>query len=647
MLRLKHEAGDLIKGQYKIIDRIKTGGMGSVYKVEDIKINAYYACKEMDLVPDTESLFSRKELLEAFKREAGLAVNFKHTRTPRVTYLEDDLNQGLYSNLGMFAGVDRRCYMLLDYIEGEDLEEKIKTNNRPFSEDEVKVWLLDIADVIRSMHHMNLIHRDIKPDNIMIENSTSKAYLLDFGLTTKEKQIPSNEPITAKTNWGTRGYAPDVQAEKCSAGVFRDIYSFGMTIYRLLTNKNPKAQNEMLIIKSRRPREINPTISGGMEQIILRAICMDGEAYSNIEELIEDLLLLYSQPGAETNATREICREQQIETPSSEKVIVKQIQRILKVALQEGSLIKNGKALRYEFSRIHPDIRLDFAKIPLDLFITEVVDRYDLNKPYDVVISGSDCDIWSRLPGKHTFYPLNSIPCGMFVRKAGEHRGDMNFDGTTWDTLVHLSEEGYDISLYPVERILVSVLAPSYGANLYDESALIMNIKNEAWAYLLSLLKDILYRRKKIGGFLRRRTCTKKINIAFVDEFVSNLNNEELDSEWACYRIPCFKNMKPIVYSTHNVISICDKTPFQREAFDFAQFFVSRQESEKLCFSKDVSLINRKNICDISIKKEPPYYRQLSCIVKDGVHKFLQGRLNISETLAFIDIEGQKVLNKL
>ena len=635
MLRLKHEAGDLINGQYRIIDRIKTGGMGSVYKVEDIKINACYACKEMDLVPDSKSLFSRHELLEAFKKEAGLAVNFKHTRTPRVTYLEDDANLGLCTSVSLGAGIDRRCYMLLDYIEGEDLEEKIKTNKRVFAEDEIKVWLLDIADVIRSMHHANLIHMDIKPDNIMIENSTSKAYLLDFGLATKEKQLPGNEPVTARMNWGTRGYAPDVHDGKCSTGVFRDIYSFGMTIYRLLTNKNPKLENEMSILKSRKPREINPAISGRMEQIILRALCLDGEAYLNMEELIDDLLLLCSQSGAKTR-----------ETHLNEKVIVKQIQRTLKVALHDGSFLKNEKALRYEFSRVHPDIRLDFVKIPVDLFITEVVDRYNLNKPYDVVISGSDCDIWDRLSWKSTFYPLNPIPCGMFVSKTEGHRMDMDFDTLTWDTLLLLNGDGYDVSLYPAERILISVLAPSYGVNLYDESTLIMNIKDEAWAYLLSLMKDILYRRKKLGGFLSGHTHREKINIAFVDEFVSKLNEEGLDSEWSCHRIPCFKNIEPIVYSTHSVIAICDKTPFQSEAFEFAQFLVSKEESEKLSVNKNVFLINMKDICDISIKKEPPYYRHLRCIVKDGLNKFLQGRLNISETLAFIDDVGQKVLNK-
>ncbi|MBO0720261.1 MAG: protein kinase [Blastocatellia bacterium] len=248
--------GTLLVDRYKIVKRIGGGGMGSVYLAEDQNLaNRPVAVKEMiEMFADENA---RGKAIEDFKREAELLARLDHPSIPTIYQYFFDVNRGRY-------------YLVMKYIDGGDLVARQRAAGGKVEEAMVTKWGVDTCDVLQYIHSQvpPIIYRDLKPANLMIDARANRVMLVDFGIA--RFVTPSQKGVTAI---GTMGYAPP----ELFAGNVEprsDIYSLGATMFHLLTGQDPQ-DNPLLIFdfaKNPKPRQINPTITPQMEDLIIRAV---------------------------------------------------------------------------------------------------------------------------------------------------------------------------------------------------------------------------------------------------------------------------------------------------------------------------------------------------------------------------------------
>jgi Serine/threonine protein kinase len=251
------ETARVLNGRYEIVRRIGGGGMGAVYLAKDRNLgDAPRAVKEMvesHLDPD-----QHEKAIGDFKRESLLLTSLEHPSIPTIyDYFYDDAIS--------------RFYLVMKYISGGDLASRMRAAlNGRIDEKTVTDWGMQVADVLEYLHSRPkpIIYRDLKPANLMIDGNTSRVMLIDFGIARWVSQ--QEKGVTAV---GTMGYAPP---ELFSGRVVpaSDVYSLGATMFHLLTGSDPQ-DNPLLIFdfaKNPRPRQIAPSLSTEMEQILMRAV---------------------------------------------------------------------------------------------------------------------------------------------------------------------------------------------------------------------------------------------------------------------------------------------------------------------------------------------------------------------------------------
>ncbi len=253
-------AGTKLDNRYTIIDLIKAGGMGAVYKASYDTLHKICAVKE--LLPPYGKKEEHEKATEWFKRETQLLAKLDHPSLPE--YVDSFICYGRY-------------YLVMNFIEGEDLERKLKKEGNPgLPEKKIVEWAKQVLDVLDYLHTQSppIIYRDIKPGNIMI-NNTGKAVLIDFGIA----RVSSKYSGSQKTAIGTAGYAP---AEQCrgEAEPRSDLYALGATMHHLLTGVEP------IPFKFAPPRKIMPTLSVEVERVIMKALREEPrERYMSAKEM--------------------------------------------------------------------------------------------------------------------------------------------------------------------------------------------------------------------------------------------------------------------------------------------------------------------------------------------------------------------------
>ena len=258
--------GTVLDGKYEILAEVGRGGMSIVYLARDKRLNKQWAVKEIK----NDGKKSAKTLLKGLEREANILKNVDHPVLPRIV---DIINQ------------DGTIYVVMDYIEGDTIQDRLKKEGAQPQELVVE-WGLQLASALNYLHNMNppVIYRDMKPSNVMIKPEGG-VKLIDFG-TAKEYEIENNADTTAL---GTRGYAaPEQFGDSKGRGIYNtdartDIYNLGATLYHIVTGKNPcEPPYEMKPI-----REWNPMLSSGLEKIILKCTQADpNDRYQNCTELM-------------------------------------------------------------------------------------------------------------------------------------------------------------------------------------------------------------------------------------------------------------------------------------------------------------------------------------------------------------------------
>ena len=252
--------GDLLRGRYKIKRIIGQGGMGSIYLAEDTRLSGRLcALKEVEHDKTLNEQLN-KEAQEQFRQEATVLARLDHPNLPKVSD---------------FFSIGDRDYLVMDYVPGDDLRTlmlKAKHQKKFLKESEVRKWANQLADALIYMHNQNppILHRDIKPSNLKLTPS-GLLKLVDFGLV--KVLAPGEITITIIQGQGTALYTPLEQygGDGSHTDVRSDIYSFGSTLYHLLTNTPPADARERFIDPNSLlpPRRVNPSISAQMERAIL------------------------------------------------------------------------------------------------------------------------------------------------------------------------------------------------------------------------------------------------------------------------------------------------------------------------------------------------------------------------------------------
>ncbi|MCG3212200.1 MAG: Protein TolB [Anaerolineae bacterium] len=273
---------DILLGQrYKLASVLGCGAMGAVYLADDLRLKGR-RCAIKENLPDPGAPVNvQNRAREQFLAEASVLARLDHPNLPKV------------SDYFIF---DDREYLVMDYVEGDDLESRLERTRQPLEEKSVVLWADQVLDALNYLHNQRpqpIIHRDIKPANLRVD-LYNRVKLVDFGLV-KLFDADSPETKAELRGIGTPAYAPleqfagsDEHTDSRS-----DIYSLGATLYHLLTNIPPVEVHRRLLKPESlvKPRALNPALSENTELVILRAIAIyPDERYQSADEMRQALI---------------------------------------------------------------------------------------------------------------------------------------------------------------------------------------------------------------------------------------------------------------------------------------------------------------------------------------------------------------------
>ena len=261
-----------LSGRYEIIEQIGVGGMSYVYKAYDSKKKRIVAIKIL-----REELSIDEEFVNKFKSEALACIDIKHINVIGAYDVVEDGNMH---------------YIVMEYVDGTTLNKYIKNKGKLSNEETINISL-QIARGIQAAHKKGIIHRDIKPQNIVI-NDKNIVKITDFGIARAITSTTKNISVI-----GTVHYISPEQVRNTKVDFRSDIYSFGCTMYEMITGCVPfEGDTPLDIIIShlrnnlQSPHLKNDKVYKSLEKIILKASRMlPSERYQNIEEMIGDLEL--------------------------------------------------------------------------------------------------------------------------------------------------------------------------------------------------------------------------------------------------------------------------------------------------------------------------------------------------------------------
>jgi len=274
------ESGTILKHRYRIEGVLGQGGMGAVYKAFDINLGVSVAVKE--------NLFTTEEYARQFRREATILASLRHPNLPRVT--------------DHFVIEGEGQYLVMDFIQGEDLRERLEREG-PLEEEEILPGFLQICDALAYLHNRKppILHRDIKPGNIKIMPD-GRAILVDFGLA---KVVEKGGATTTGAKAMTPGFSPPEQYGTGRTDPRTDVYSLGATLYATLTAAIPEDSLERAMGREEltSPRKRNPNLSMGITRVMLRALAVRPEdRYQSVSEFADALRGLESATAPASEA---------------------------------------------------------------------------------------------------------------------------------------------------------------------------------------------------------------------------------------------------------------------------------------------------------------------------------------------------------
>jgi serine/threonine protein kinase len=275
--------GTILRNRYKIIELVGQGGMGAIYRAEDLRLEGRYcAIKEVQPEPRADSSMLA-QAREQFSREASTLARLDHPNLPKVS---DYFSKG-------------DCdYLVMDFVPGRELKEimdEARLQSRFLDEKEVLTWADQLCQALEYLHGQDppVLHRDIKPSNIKL-TPAGAVKLVDFGLV--KLLVPDDaRTITILQGRGTVQYTPLEQygGDTGHTDVRSDIYSLGATLYHLLTGQPPPDAKQRFLEPDSLlpPCSLNPDLSPQTERALLKALEMHpNQRPSSVSEFRAELL---------------------------------------------------------------------------------------------------------------------------------------------------------------------------------------------------------------------------------------------------------------------------------------------------------------------------------------------------------------------
>lgn len=264
-------------GHFVLEERIGRGGMGAVFRAIDQRLNRVVALKILspDLSVDSDAV-------QRFQNEARAAAKLDHDNIARVHYIGEE--KGLH-------------FIAFEFVTGTNVREFIIQKGRLTPESSLN-YTLQIAEALRHTSAANVVHRDVKPSNIIV-SPTGRAKLVDLGLARHQPADQTQDLTVAGTALGTFDYiAPEQAIDARNVDVRSDIYSLGCTMYHMLTGEPPYPKGTMFqkVINHHGPSppsatEKNPLVSVQLSRVVQKMMASNpDERYASADSLIHDLI---------------------------------------------------------------------------------------------------------------------------------------------------------------------------------------------------------------------------------------------------------------------------------------------------------------------------------------------------------------------
>ena len=287
------DPGVVLHARYKVRELVAQGGMGAVYRADDLRL-AGRECAIKEVIYRDEDSVNPDEAREQFYREASTLARLDHPNLPKVS---DHFTE---------AGRD---YLVMDFVPGPDLQtliDEAQAAGKRLPEKQVLEWVRQLCDALEYLHSQKppVLHRDIKPANIRL-TASGLVKLVDFGLV-KLLEPDEKRTVTVVHGRGTARYTPLEQygGETGHTDTRSDVYALGATMYHLLTGQAPLTAKERFLHPGAMPppQELNPSISERTDRVILWAMAMHPDQRpASVAELRNVLFGRAPLPAARTD----------------------------------------------------------------------------------------------------------------------------------------------------------------------------------------------------------------------------------------------------------------------------------------------------------------------------------------------------------
>lgn len=286
---LRHRVGETIQDRYEIEKELGSGAFGTVYKCRDCELDTVVAIKELHVLdePSTQAE-ERIQALTMFRREATHLSNLRHPNIVSGHYQPHNGTWLVCPVCGeCFKGtptcpahnakplvLKQRNYLVMEYLSGPNLAQAAESAGGALAIPVALRLIRQTTDALKQVHARGWVHRDIKPENIRLRTAADDAVLLDFGIATESGATGefTTRAVRHTQGGGTLGYAPESPSERRNPDARSDIHALGMTLYRLVSGRDPQEIEELAEMRRVSPGTFNRAITPALERLIRTAI---------------------------------------------------------------------------------------------------------------------------------------------------------------------------------------------------------------------------------------------------------------------------------------------------------------------------------------------------------------------------------------